>query len=370
MAENNEKLENFSWDTWDEASLGEAKQEAEKQPEKEEVAQPVKEEVEAKEEIKKEVEEEVEEKEIDFDNIDFVEEDESNDKETSTNSNLISQLKDNGIFAALEDEEFADGLSDEDLPDMIDKEVDARVEETMESFFDEMDDDGIAFLKFKKNGGKTSDFLNAYNKFNSTPSGDLDDESYQESVVKHGMKLEGYDEEDINDKIEWLKEGAKLKRHAQKYEAKIDNAKAIEKEKIVKQQKIQAQEQAKQRENLSQELKDKLEEVDTIGQFTFSKKDKKHLHSYMTRANVKVGKDTYMTQMQTDLQNVFQDPEKILIIAKLLRNDFDVSDVIRDTETKVTRKTKDKIERKSTKMKSSNSSTGRRKKALFEYFDD
>ena len=90
----------------------------------------------------------------------------------------------------------------------------------------------------------------------------------------------------------------------------------------------------------------------------------------MTRANVKVGKDTYMTQMQTDLQNVFQDPEKILIIAKLLRNDFDVSDVIRDTETKVTRKTKDKIERKSTKMKSSNSSTGRRKKALFEYFDD
>ena len=84
----------------------------------------------------------------------------------------------------------------------------------------------------------------------------------------------------------------------------------------------------------------------------------------MTRANVKVGKDTYMTQMQTDLQNVFQDPEKILIIVKLLRNDFDVSDVIRDTETKVTRKTKDKIERKSTKMKSSNSSTGRRKKVF------
>jgi hypothetical protein len=368
MAENNEKLENFSWDTWDEASLGEAKQEAEKQPEEKEVIQPKKEKVEAKKEVE-EIQEEVEEKEIDFDNIDFIEEDEDN-KETSANSSLISQLKDNGIFAALEDEEFADGLSDEDLPDIIDKEVDARVEETMESFFDEMDEDAIAFLKFKKNGGKTSDFLNAYNKFNSTPSGDLDDESYQESVVKHGMKLEGYDDEDIEDKIEWLKEGSKLKRHAQKYESKIENAKSIEKEKIVKQQKLQAQEQAKQRERLSQELKDKLEDTDTIGQFTFSKKDKKNLHSYMTRANVKVGKDTYMTQMQTDLQNVFQDPEKILIIAKLLRNDFDVSDVIRDTETKVTRKTKDKIERKSTKMKSSNSSTGRRKKALFEYFDD
>ncbi len=156
MAENNEKLENFSWDTWDETSLGEVKQEAEKQPEKEEeIVQPKKEKVEAKKEAEEEIEEE---KEIDFDNIDFVEETEDS-KETSADSSLIYQLKDNGIFAALEDEEFADGLSDEDLPDMIDKEVDARVEETMESFFDEMDEDAIAFLKFKKNGGKTSDFL-------------------------------------------------------------------------------------------------------------------------------------------------------------------------------------------------------------------
>lgn len=365
MEGNNEKLKDFSWDTWEDAPLGEAKQEIPVKEIEEEVQQ-------QDEPVAKNVEqitekEEVEEKEIDFDNIDFVEEQEDTE---ITNSSLLSKLKSEGVFSALDNEEFANELSDEDLPDIIDKEVDARVEETMESFFEEMDEDAIAFLKFKKNGGSTSDFINAYGKFNSIPQGDIDNEDYQEQVVKHGMQLEGYDQEDIEDKVEWLKEGAKLKRHAQKYEAKLDKASNIEKQKMSQYQQQQASQAKEQREKLSTDLKTRLDNADTIGQFTFSKQDKKHLHSYMTRPKVKVGKDNYMTQMQADLQSVFQDPEKILIIAKLLRNDFDVSDVIRSTETKVTRKTKDKIERKSTNLKSSNSSTGRRKKALFEYFDD
>ena len=113
----------------------------------------------------------------------------------------------------------------------------------------------------------------------------------------------------------------------------------------------------------------RLNDIENVGHFTFNKDDKRNLHSYMTKAKVKVGKNNYLTQMQHDLQNAFQDPEKILVIAKLLRSDFDISDVIRDTETKVTKKTKDKIERKP-KIKSSKSSSGRRKKALYEYFND
>lgn len=364
MEANNEKLEDFSWDSWDENPIGEVKQEPIADPVKETPEQPQEEAI-----VKKEVEESPKEEteETDFDNIKFVEDQE---EQEAIDSSLLSKLKAEGIFAALDNEEFTNELSDDDLPDIIDKEVDARVEETMESFFEELDDDAVAFLKFKKNGGSTSDFINAYSRFNSTPQGDIDNENYQEQVIKHGMQLEGYDQEDIEDKIEWLKEGAKLKRHAQKYEAKLDKANAAQKERMLEQQQQQALEAKKQREKLSEDLKSRLDEADTIGQFTFSKQDKKHLHAYMTRPKVKVGKDNYMTQMQADLQGVFQDPEKILIIAKLLRSNFDVSDVIRSTETKVTRKTKDKIERKSTNLKSSNSSTGRRKKALFEYFDD
>lgn len=366
MIGNNEKLEDFSWDSWDDTSLGETTPIPVKETQEE-----IKEEVqEAKAEIKTEEKtEEKVEKEVEFDDIQFVE-DQEEQEEVSGETPLISKLRQEGLFAVLDDDEFTNELSDNDLPDIIDKEVDARVEETMESFFEELDDDAVAFLKFKKNGGRTSDFLNAYSKFENTPEGDIDDESYQEKVIKHGMQLEGYDHEDIEDKIEWLKEGAKLKRHAQKYEAKLEKASNFEKQRMLAQQQQDAEQAKQQREKLSEDLRERLNNAETIGQFTFSKQDKKTLHSYMTKPKVRVGKNNYMTQMQSDLQNVFQDPEKILIIAKLLKNDFDVSDVIRSTETKVTRKTKDKIERKSTNLKSSNSSTGRRKKALFEYFDD
>ena len=362
--ETNEKLENFSWDTWDEPSLGEVSKVPEELP-KEEVKESSKEEV--KEETKEKPEEDILGDGDDFDKIEFV--DDQEESEEFSNNNIVSKLKEEGIFSTLEDEEFED-ISNEQLPDLIDKEVDARVEETMESFFEELDDEAVAFLKFKRNGGSTAEFVSMLQAKTSTPEGELDDESYQEKVVKHGMKLEGYDDEDIQDKIEWLKEGAKLKRHAEKYEAKLEKVNEAQQQRLLKQQHQQAEQAKQQRAELSNNLKSLLEDSDTIGQFTFSKKDKKELHSYMTKTNVKVGKNSYMTKMQKDLQTAFQNPEKILVIAKLLKNDFDISDVIRDTETKVTRKTKDKIERKSSSIKGSQSSSGRRKKALFEYFDD
>jgi hypothetical protein len=361
--ENNEKLEDFSWDTWDEPSLGEISQEPKEEPKQKEVL---------KEEEKVEEEPE-EEKDIlgeaeDFDKIEFVDED-SQDSSYDEN-NIIFRLKEEGIFSTLDDEELNENVSNEYLPELIDKEVDARVEETMESFFEELDEDAINFLKFKKNGGSTSQFISMLQSKSEVPSGDIDNESYQEKLVKHGMKLEGYDDEDIEDKIEWLKEGSKLKRHAQKYETKLEKANQIHQQQLLQEQQKQVEAAKRQREELSSNLKNLLEESDTIGQFSFSKRDKKELHSYMTKANVKVGKNSYMTKMQKDLQTAFQDPQKILLIAKLLKNDFDISDVIRNTETKVTRKTKDKIERKSSNIKGSKSSSGRRKKALFEYFDD
>lgn len=365
MAESNAKLEDFSWDSWDESSL----EEVSKEP-KEEIKEEVSSTEEVKEQPKKEsekVEEDVLGEAEDFDKIEFVEDEEDED---SYDNNIVSRLKQEGIFSTLDEEDLDEEMSDEYLPELIDKEVDARVEETMESFFEELDEDAIAFLKFKKNGGSTSQFISMLQAKSDVPEGDIDSESYQEKVIKHGMKLEGYDDEDIEDKVEWLKEGGKLKRHAEKYEAKLEKATQAHQQQLLKEQEKQQAAAKRQREELSNNLKNLLQESDTIGQFNFSKRDKKELHSYMTKANVKVGKNSYMTKMQKDLQTAFQDPEKILVIAKLLKNNFDISDVIRDTETKVTRKTKDKIERKSTKMKSSNSSTGRRKKALFEYFDD
>jgi len=365
MKVDNEKLEDFSWDTWDEAALEEATKP--KEEPKAEVKEEPKVEDSKEEESEEKVEKDIIGSEEDFDKIEFAE-DQEEEEEIDSYSAIVSRLKKDGIFSSLDD--FDGDVSDDDLPDLLDKEVDARVEETIEGFFEDLDEEAVAFLKFKRSGGNTADFISMLNARAQTPNGDIDDDNYQEKIVKHGMKLEGYDDEDIEDKIEWLKETSKLKRHAQKYQARLEKVNEVQQQKLMEQQQQQVEAAKKQREELSNNLKELLQESDNIGQFTFSKRDKKELHGYMTKANVKVGKNSFMTKMQQDLQTAFQDPEKILVLAKLLKNDFDISDVIRDTETKVTRKTKDKIERKSTNVKSSQSSSGRRKKALFEYFDD
>lgn len=355
--ENNEKLENFSWDDWDNAadSISETPKEEPKKEVKEEVKTEVKEET--KEEVKEEKQPEISFEEDTFDYADGEEVEEVSDSEM-----LISKLKQEGILTI----DFEEG---EDISDVIDNEIESRVEETMEGFFEELDEDAIAFLKYKKNGGDTRKFFENLKAANDDPAGDIDDEGYQENLVKYGLKQEGYDDEDIQDKIEWLKEGGKLQRHAEKYEKKFEKQRENYKKKMLEEQKKQDQIAREQREKLSDDLKQRLGDIENVGHFTFNKDDKRNLHSYMTKAKVKVGKNNYLTQMQHDLQNAFQDPEKILVIAKLLRSDFDISDVIRNTETKVTKKTKDKIERKP-KIKSSKSSSGRRKKALYEYFND
>lgn len=355
--ENNEKLENFSWDAWGDAADNIS--EAPKEVSKEEIKEEVKKEV--KEEIKEKVKEEVKEPEISFEEETF---DSSSEEtgEVSDTQSLFSKLKEEGVLTI-------DFEEDEDISNVIDNEIESRVEETMEGFFEELDEDAVAFLKYKKNGGDTKKFFDSLKAATDNPSGTIDDENYQENLVKYGLKQEGYDDEDIEDKVEWLKEGGKLQRHAEKYEKKFEKQKEDYKKQILEEQKKQDQLAREQRESLSNDLKERLSNTESVGHFTFNKDDKRNLHSYMTKAKVKVGKNNYLTQMQHDLQNAFQDPEKILVIAKLLRSDFDISDVIRNTETKVTKKTKDKIERKP-KIKSSKSSSGKGRKALYEYFND
>tara|TARA_R110002074_G_scaffold141153_3_gene287551 strand:- start:384 stop:1466 length:1083 start_codon:yes stop_codon:yes gene_type:complete len=359
--ENNEKLENFSWDSWDNAeNVSEPVEEkkevkAEVKPETPEVKEKPKEE--AEEEIKEEAAPEISFEEETFDSVDGEEGEEVSDTQT-----LMNKLKDEGVLTF----EFEE---DQEISDVIDNEIESRVEETMEGFFDELDEDAIAFLKYKKNGGDTKKFFESLKSATDNPAGDINNENYQENLIKYGLQQEGYDAEDIEDKLEWLKEGGKLKRHAEKYEEKFEKQRGDYQKKMVEEQKDRDNTAREQREQLSQDLKQRLNDTESIGHFSFNRDDKRNLHTYMTKVKVKAGKNNYLTQMQNDLQKAFQDPEKILVIAKLLRNDFDISDVIRNTETKITKKTKDKIERKPT-IKSSKSSSGRKKKALHEYFND
>jgi ElaB/YqjD/DUF883 family membrane-anchored ribosome-binding protein len=102
-----------------------------------------------------------------------------------------------------------------------------------------------------------------------------------------------------------------------------------------------------------------------IKDWALTPKDKKDLHPYMTKAAVKVGNNQFLTQFQNDLQNVFKDKEKMILLAKIISSDFDVKDIKAKAKTEVIKETKQKLN----SSKSSNYGIkGSHNKGLVDYF--
>jgi hypothetical protein len=85
----------------------------------------------------------------------------------------------------------------------------------------------------------------------------------------------------------------------------------------------------------------------------------------MTRASVKVSENQYLTQFQNDLQQVFKDKEKTILLAKLISNDFDLTDLKEKAKTEIIRETKSKL---TNSKVSPIGNKGSRNKGLADYF--
>lgn len=297
--------------------------------------------------------------------------DEEEDKGNGTESeyvSLVSQMKDKGIFQNIdipEDEE----VTEEKFFEYHDQEVEARVDEALEGLFEGMDEDAAAFIKYKKEGGDTKSFFEVYKKSNSLPEGDLTEESYQEKISRYYFKnVEELDEEDINDKIEWLKDSGKLEKYSQKYDTKVKEISKKEQEDLQKRVKEQTKAQEKARQEFVDSVQKTLEETDEVNNFKFTPKDKKELKAFITKPSVKVGKNQFMTGMQSKLQEAVKDPQKMILLAKLLKNDFDISDVVTKEITRETKKSKEDIRRSKTVTPKSSGKT-RKTRNLADFFN-
>jgi len=151
-----ENLDNFKWDDNESMSFFGQKEETPETElsakEQEEIKNPpIKKEekkVEPKKETKKEEkEEEEEEEEVQFFAEEKVDKQEvtSTDAETTTDDKffnvLAKNLKEKGVFGFVEVPEDTD-LTEDEFIQLQDDEVEARVSDTFEGFFEELDDDG------------------------------------------------------------------------------------------------------------------------------------------------------------------------------------------------------------------------------------
>src|SRR5690606_7061504 len=160
--------------------------------------------------------------------------------------------------------------------------------------------------------------------------------------------VEKMDGEEISDKIAWLKENGKKKAFAEKYFTKLSEDDKARKEALIQQAENFAKQKDEEARNFNQSIKEELEKIESVKDFDFSKVDKKELTNYITRPTVKVGKNRFITQFQADLGKIFSGKEdnkqSLLLLAKLVKTDFDIKDIVEKTKTKVTKEAKSKLQ--------------------------
>jgi len=274
---------------------------------------------------------------------------EDGEEEPELFNTLAKVMKDKGVFQNVEIKDDED-IDEEKFIELQDQEIESRVEETIENFFEEMDEDAKAFINFKKNGGSTQDFLNVYANSLSLDDIDLTDEDDQERIVRYYLKIqEGEDSDVIEDKIAWLKENKKLSNHAEKYDQKLKDIDRKNKEALINSQKEAEKNKIEATKKFREILSKEVETKEKIKDITISKDDKS-LVDYITKPTAKLG-TKYIPPFNVALGEILQAKtpetrEKLILLAKILKSDFDISkDIEKKAETKIAQKAKTGLSR-------------------------
>ena len=295
----------------------------------------------------------------------FDADDADEEKETETTENpsfyedVYKDLKEAGIFKHVELEE-GEELDADRLYELQQEEIEAEVATRLETWATEdLDEDAKAFIKFKIQGGDTSEFFKTYSANSELGLGDISDENYQDKVIRTQLQKDGWDAEEIEDRLEYLTESGKKEKTAQKYFSKLEKEVELQKQTLetrVQEDKIRVKQQEEQ---FKTSIKDILDTSTDIKGIKISDKDKGIILNLLTKKDQKVDDKRSVTGFQKKLSEVFNDPSKIVLLAKLVNDDFDFSAFEKSVVTKKTREVKKNIEqRQSIRPTGSGSSSG------------
>lgn len=305
-----------------------------------------------------------ESKEEDFDENEDSPKDLKSTGEASIYTDMFLDLKDKKLFKHVDLEEGED-LDHERFSEIMEEEVEAEISSRLQHWAEqELDEDAQAFIKFKKDGGSTEDFFKMYKDNPGVPVGDINDSKYQDKIIRMQLESEGWDDEEIEDRLEYLESNGRKAKIAEKALAKIKEEEESEREALVERQRANTEAQRKSQQEYINGLQKTVSESSEINGFKITPKDKKELVSFLTKPTHELnGKK--LTGMQHKLGEVFKDPEKTILLAKLLSSDFDMKDIVKKASSEKTKDFKSRMEQRSTKSRGGGSSRG---KSVADFF--
>lgn len=213
--------------------------------------------------------------------------------------------------------------SEEGIETLINKTVENRIN----NWSNNLPDDYHKFLEFVEAGGQPKEFLNVYYGNHSWNDFDISNDENQKAAVKESLRLAGEDPNDIEEIVtEWYDSGT-LEKRAKSAITKLQKHEAAQKAEIVeitKQRDLQRQaDERKQFESFKQELYSK----DEIKGFKVSDKQKDKLWDFMTVTD-RSGKTGYDKALESNKDAAY-------LFALQAMNNFDITKLEKQVETKV-----------------------------------
>lgn len=195
---------------------------------------------------------------------------------------------------------FAEALnwdvSEDDKPTSIDGLIDYIGDLVEQNSKPEYADDRVAQLDaYIRNGGRFEDFYSNSQKATQYEQLDMEDESNQRLVVRDYMKLQGYDDQAINRKIERYEDADMLEDEAADA---VVYLKRIQEQQLAQMQQQQEQLRAQQEQQAMEfvtNLNQNINQLDNIRGIAVPKEDRKMLLDYITRTDA-----DGLTQYQKD----------------------------------------------------------------------
>lgn len=338
-----EDLKNFDWDkdidffgenapenmVIDDGTLIPKEEPKEEEPKKEEVTE---------EKEEKKTEEEIKAEEA-FEDLVVDSEDSYVSSKVSYNDFYKKLVSENIID---DDEEDGVEITEEVLAEKIEAQFEKRFEDGIKDLPQELKE----AIKFVYNGGEYQDFVSNYTKHTEL-SEDLDitDEDNQEKVLRYMLEKDETDKEIIESQIEFYKDSGKLESISTKYFNKWKKDMKAERENLIESQKEAKRQALENQKEFKKEISTFISKNNEIKGFSLNRKDENELPEYISNPTIKLDNGRQITPFYRDLFEALKDKENIVLLAKMVKDNFNLESFKKNIVTKQTKEIKDNLQR-------------------------
>lgn len=291
--------------------------------------------------------------------------------EKISNLGVANFLKEKGIIDfELEEGEELDELDAEQLiEDSYEEAVERRLGETIS----ELPDSVKNLVKFVSKGGDPDEYfaqMSAVSSEGISKNLDITNEDNQVKFMKFQLKQDGFDDEYIDFQIETMKDSGRLESMSSKAFTKWKKEQDEKDSSLLERQKEAIEKQRQAQLKYRRDLGQKLSETESINNLKFSKQDIKELPDYISTANVTLEDGRKISPFYRDLFEYVKDPEKVLVIAKLIKGGLDFKDIEKNVITKQTKEVKQDLQRQKDNKRINSAEGSSQPKRLADYFPD